>query len=197
MNYPTFFNNTPSVTLRDPLSKFLGTFEDGIVEFSYLDVVKNAGHSCPTVAGAYLMTLRALKELYPDEIPTRGDIEVFVNGDIKEGVIGVIANVITHITGATEISGFKGLNGKFVRKNLMHFNADIDGELKFSRKDTQKSVTLSYDPSIVPPNPKQKELMMKILQDISTQEEAILFGKLWQERVENIFKKADEVIIVK
>jgi len=40
MNYPTFFNNTPSVTLRDPLSKFLGTFEDGIVEFSYLDVVQ-------------------------------------------------------------------------------------------------------------------------------------------------------------
>jgi len=197
MKYPTFFNNTPTITLRDSLSKFLGTFEDGIVEFTYLDVVKNAGHSCPTVSGAYLMTLRALKELYSDEIPNRGEIEVYLSGDIKEGVIGVIANVITHITGATEISGFKGLNGKFARNNLMHFNADIDGEIKFSRKDTQKSVTLSYDPSIVPPNPKQKELMMKLMQGVATQEEALLFGKLWQERVENIFKRADEVIIVK
>ncbi|HHD80901.1 MAG TPA: hypothetical protein ENK99_04795 [Campylobacterales bacterium] len=78
MTYPNFFNDTPTITLRDPLSNFLGTFEDGIIEFTYLDIVKSAGHSCPTVSGAYLSTLKALEALYPNEIPTRGGIEVFL-----------------------------------------------------------------------------------------------------------------------
>jgi hypothetical protein len=196
MTYPIFFKNTPTITLRDPLSNFLGTFEDGIVEFTYLDIVKSAGHSCPTVSGAYLVTIKALKLLYPNEIPTRGAIEVSLKGDMKQGVIGVISNVITQITGATELSGFKGLNGKFARNNLMHFNADIDGEIEFKRVDNGKKVTLNYDPSCVKGNPKQQELMMKLMQGIATPLESIEFGKLWQERVENIFKRADEVITI-
>lgn len=43
---------------------------------SFFDAVKFAGHSCPTVAGAYMMTTEALKVLYPDSIPVRGNIEV-------------------------------------------------------------------------------------------------------------------------
>lgn len=197
MTYPNFFNDTPTITLRDPLSNFLGTFEDGIIEFTYLDIVKSAGHSCPTVSGAYLSTLKALEALYPNEIPTRGGIEVLLKGDMQQGVIGVISNVITQITGATELSGFKGLNGKFARNNLMHFNADIDGEIEFKRLDNGKSVTVSYDPSSIQGNPKQKELMMKLMQGVATPLEAIKFGKIWQERVENIFKRANEVITIK
>lgn len=197
MTYPNFFNDTPTITLRDPLSNFLGTFEDGIIEFTYLDIVKSAGHSCPTVSGAYLSTLKALEALYPNEIPTRGGIEVSLKGDMQQGVIGVISNVITQITGATELSGFKGLNGKFARNNLMHFNADIDGEIEFKRLDNGKSVTVSYDPSSIQGNPKQKELMMKLMQGVATPLEAIKFGKIWQERVENIFKRANEVITIK
>ncbi len=55
MTYPEFFKNIETIKLQDDLSLFLGAFEDGIIEFSYLDVVKTAGHSCPTVLGAYLM----------------------------------------------------------------------------------------------------------------------------------------------
>ena len=40
MQYPKFFDAIEKITLKDDLSDFLGTFEDGIVEFSYLDVVK-------------------------------------------------------------------------------------------------------------------------------------------------------------
>ncbi len=116
---------------------------------------------------------------------------------MQQGVIGVISNVITQITGATELSGFKGLNGKFARNNLMHFNADIDGEIEFKRLDNGKSVTVSYDPSSIQGNPKQKELMMKLMQGVATPLEAIKFGKIWQERVENIFKRANEVITIK
>ena len=33
------------------------------LEYCYLDAVKLAGHSCPTVAGGYLATIRALRFL--------------------------------------------------------------------------------------------------------------------------------------
>ena len=49
MIYPQFFNKIPTIKLQDDLASFLGAFEDGIIEFSYLDIVKSAGHSCPTV----------------------------------------------------------------------------------------------------------------------------------------------------
>ena len=42
--------------MRDPLARFLGAAEDGVIEYTYADTVKLAGHSCPTVASAYLMT---------------------------------------------------------------------------------------------------------------------------------------------
>jgi len=71
VQYPLFFECVESIILKDPLSDVLGAFEEGIVEFTYLDVVKSAGHSCPTVAGAYLMTWKALEALYPDSVPVR------------------------------------------------------------------------------------------------------------------------------
>ena len=67
MTYPSFFDQVETIKLHDPISEFLGVFDQGILEFTYLDVVKAAGHSCPTVAGAYLLTLKALKALYPDK----------------------------------------------------------------------------------------------------------------------------------
>ena len=64
MNYPDFYNQIPTIKLQDELSNFLAAFEDGLIELSYLDIVKSAGHSCPTVLGAYLMTFKALNFLY-------------------------------------------------------------------------------------------------------------------------------------
>jgi len=49
MEYPKFFNNIETIKLKNPLSNHLGTFLDGFVEFSYLEIVKASGHSCPTV----------------------------------------------------------------------------------------------------------------------------------------------------
>ena len=193
-NYPDFFNTLPTITLQDPLSAFLGTFEKGMVTFSYLDVVKSAGHSCPTVSGAYITVLKGLEALYGDEIPTRGNIAVSLKNDMQEGVTGVIANVITQITGATELNGFKGLNGKFARTNLLEFNADIEAEVRFKRLDTNKTVSVSYDHSSVPVNPKMQELMGKLMQGVATPEEKKLFAELWQNRVEAIFNSIDEVI---
>ena len=198
MTYPDFFNTIETIKLQDSLANFLGTFEDGLVEFSYLDIVKSAGHSCPTVAGAYLMALEGLKALYPNnEIAQRGKIHLSFKEDASEGVAGVIANVLTQITGATETSGFKGIGGNFVRHDLISFNADISSSIKLQRLDNGNCVEVIYNSSSIQGNPLQQELMQKIMQGVATPEEKISFGKLWQERVESIFANIDKVITVK
>jgi len=194
MNYPEFFNTIETIQLQDPLSNFLGTFENGIVEFSYLDVVKNAGHSCPTVAGAYLLAIEGIKALYDNETPIRGEIFVSFSEDSSEGVAGVIANVLSHITGATETLGFKGLNGNFARHDLMQFNAEISSSIKLKRLDTGKTVELVYNPSSIEQNPQVGTLMQKIMTNTATKEDKKLFGILWQERVEKIFQNISQVI---
>ena len=52
MKYPAFFDEVPSISLYDPLAEFLGAAEDGILQYGYVDAVRLAGHSCPTVASA-------------------------------------------------------------------------------------------------------------------------------------------------
>ena len=197
MIYPQFFDTIESIKLRDNLSAFLGTFEGGQVEFRYLDVVKSAGHSCPTVAGAYLMTREALKALYGDQLPVRGEIFVSFKEDSEEGVAGVIANVVTQITGATTTLGFKGIGGNFVRHGLMEFEADITSSARFKRLDNGRSVDVVYDPSDIEGHPLLMELMQKIMQGVASPGEKESFGGIWQQRVEKIFNNVDKVITVK
>ena len=116
MHYPDFFDKVSSITLQDPLSNILGAFEEGKMEIKYLECVKLAGHSCPTVAGAYLMAQQGLKALYGNDIPQRGSIEISMRDSESDGVTGVICNVLSFITGANGAGGFKGLNGKFCKK---------------------------------------------------------------------------------
>ena len=186
MRYPTFFDQVPSVKLYDPLSDFLGAFEKGEMEISYLDCVKLAGHSCPTVAGAYLMARKGLEKLYPDTLPHRGMVRVAMRDGEADGVTGVVCNVVSFIVGASGIGGFKGIQGNFSRDNLITYNTPMEGEVTLTRLDTDESVTLSYNPSMVPGNPAMQPLMGKTLQGVATPEEKAQFGALWQARVEKI-----------
>ena len=61
MNYPRFFDEVPSIKVKDPLAQALGAFKNGEYEITYLEVVKAAGHSCPSVAGAYIMARESKK----------------------------------------------------------------------------------------------------------------------------------------
>ena len=186
MQYPLFFNEVDSILLYDPLSDFLGTFENGKVEISYLDCVKQAGHSCPTVAGAYLMVLIGLKVLYGSELPQRGNIHVGIKGKRTEGAIGVIGNIISFIVGASDDGGFKGIQGEFSRDNLIAYDQQMTGEVTLRRIDNNLSVSLGYDPSIIPGDQKLKPLMGKMLQGKASDQEKKLFKELWQERVKEI-----------
>lgn len=194
MQYPSFFDAIETIKLVDPLADFLGALEGGFVEFSYLDIVKSAGHSCPTVAGAYLMALYGLKALYKEELPIRGEITVEIKGSSQEGVNGVIANVLTQITGATQSFGFKGIAGNFSRDDLLSFKNEMQADLRLTNKITLQSVEIRYDPQKIAADPLQHELMTKVINKSASVEESELFKSLWQTRVKNIFESADEVI---
>ena len=202
MNYPKYYDDVQSITLYDPLAQILGAFDDGLIRFKYMQIVKSAGHSCPTVAGAYLITLAGLEALYPSSeeiLPVRGQIKVEFKEALEDGVAGVIGNVISQITGATDKSGFKGLNGNFARHSLMDYNSDINSSVRFTRLDNLgkkvKSVDVFYDPSNVGGNPKMQPLMQKVMMNQASQEEAKEFGELWQERVKKILIDNKENVI--
>jgi hypothetical protein len=186
MNYPSFFDESPRLTLYDPLSAFLSATEDGLVEYTYLDAVKLAGHSCPTVAGAYLMTLRALRYLYQGGTPVRGDIDVVLNQSASEGVAGVMASVATLVTGAAGEGGFKGIAGRFERRERLAFGAAIGGEIQFTRRDTGRGVVASLNAAVVPLQADARPLFQRLLGGEASPAEAQEFRRLWQERVRQL-----------
>ena len=172
--------------MYDPLAKLLGASTDGLLEYGYLDAVKLAGHSCPTVAGAYLMTLKALTALYGADTPARGNIRVAFRDDQGSGVTGVIANVVSQITGAAGDGGFKGLAGKFRRNGLLSFNAGIEGMIRFERVDQTVAVETDYHSEQVPPDGNTHQLLQGLLTLSARAGDQAAFAALWQDRVKRI-----------
>lgn len=186
MSHPEFFDTVPRITLHDPLAELLGAADRGLITYGYPDAVKLAGHSCPTVAGAYLMTLKALGALYPDRPPERGDIRVGLKAAQAEGTAGVVGAIAGLLTGAAGEGGFKGLGGRYARRDLLRFSAGIDAELRFTRGDTQAGVTVRYRPECVPPAPELQALMPRVVAGEASAAERTEFGRLWQMRVKRI-----------
>lgn len=183
MSYPAFYAEVPRIVLHDPLAEFLGAAEDGVIDYGYVDAVRLAGHSCPTVAAAYGMCLRALRFLYPDTLPQRGDIRVEFRADRLSGVTGVIASVATLITGATRDTGFKGLGGRFDRRKLLYFMADITAESRFTRIDTGAAVDVSTRLQNLPGDPRVAELLPLCIDGRASTAETAEFRAAWQARV--------------
>ena len=176
--FPEFYAKAPVITVRDPLAQFLGAARHGLIEYCYTDVVRLAGHSCPTVAGAYLMALHGLRALYGSETPVRGDVEVFMHGAPGSGVTGVIASVVQLVTGAAAETGFPGAGSLalFARKNLLTFGADVDGVLGMRRRDTGKAVTVHHDSAIVPWPDEMRPLVAKAFSEQANSAELERFG---------------------
>jgi hypothetical protein len=186
MAFPEFFEQIPALVLRDPLADTLGAAVDGLIEYRYADAVKLAGHSCPTVAGAWLMAGRALALLYPDALPVRGSLGVELRAPLDAGTAGVVGAVLGLITGAAGEGGFKGLGGAQARRNLLHFGADIAAEARVSRLDGGASVLLDYRPEAVPADPAMAPLMARVVGGVADGDERAAFARLWQERVRRI-----------
>jgi len=192
MEYQAFFDEIETLVLEDELARFLGVNKDGIIELSYLDIVKTAGHSCGTVAGAYLTALLGLKALYGEEIPKRGEIKVELKHSPTQENAGVVGCVLSNITGATTDYGFGGIpGGKFCRRDLLFYEADIEEDVRFTRLDTQKSVGVNYHPQKVV-NPMQ--ILMSAIGENATEEDKATFPVRFQEMVETLFKNKETVI---
>jgi hypothetical protein len=183
MTFPDFFVAAPRIALADPLARFLGVAGDGILEYGYTDAVRLAGHSCPTVASAFLMTRAALRALYDDGLPERGAIRVEMAGQRADGGTGVIANVAAFITGAAGDTGFKGIGGQFDRRGLLAFGVAIDGQTRFTRTDTGAAAIALARLDRVPPDPRVALLLPRCLAGAATADETALFQSLWQSRL--------------
>jgi len=192
MKYLSFFDDIEKIVLYDDLSKFLGVNDDGILDFSYADIVKSAGHSCGTVAGAYLIALKGLKALYPNTLPQRGEIKIELKKSPTEENTGVIGSVLSNITGATTDYGFGGIpTGKYNRRELLVYNADIESDVCFTRLDTGAKVEVNYKPQKVV-NP--MAILMSAIKEDAKKEDIETFPIRFQEMVKTIFENANTVI---
>ncbi|MBI3759578.1 MAG: hypothetical protein HY269_07470 [Deltaproteobacteria bacterium] len=187
MAFPGFFSEVRPIMMHDRLAEFLGAAENGIIEYRYADAVRLAGHSCPTVAGAYLLTSRALAALYPGELPERGELRVSFTAAQEQGVTGVLASVVGLITGAAGIGGFKGIGGNFARRHLLAFDEPgKGGEICFTRLDTGSCRTASLHLENVAPAPETGALLQRLLAGERDPAVARTFAALWQDRVRRI-----------
>lgn len=187
MQLPEFFAAAPTIRVRDPLAEFLGAADGGIIEYRYADAVRLAGHSCPTVAGAFLMTRAALAALYGPDLPVRGEIRVDFADSRDAGVTGVVATIATLITGATADTGFRGLAGRFNRRDKLFFDqALVAGELRFTRLDDGAAAEVSADLSRVPGDRRMGALMQRCLAGQGDAAEQAEFRAMWQDRVRRL-----------
>jgi hypothetical protein len=186
MQTPSFFEQAPTIVMFDALAQTLGATLDGLIEYRYLDAVKLAGHSCPTVAAAWLMTRAALARLYPGQTPHRGEVRVEMREAQDAGVAGVIASVAGLVTGAAGSGGFKGLAGRHARRDLLEFGVPIQGEMRFTRLDNGQSVEVSHHPEAMPRPAQLRMQMQEALAPQANEAQREAFARHWQDWVRKL-----------
>lgn len=198
-----FLTKVEPIRFKEPLAETLGVFaeEGAILDYTFIDVVKMAGHACPTTAGAYLCCKKALEALYPHEVPVRGNIAIKIYGEQDEGVYGVIGQVFSLLTGAAPASGFRGLMNKFRRKDLLEFSEEkIDPEascFEFKRLDNNDAVIVKFYPGRIPfaeeKAQRMGELIQKVIWEAAKDDEKKEFEDLWMGKIENMVLREDGI----
>jgi hypothetical protein len=188
-NWSIEYEHVEPIRIRDPVAEALTVLDPGEpFVIRYEDVVKEAGHSCPTASGAFRIAQLGLAELYPDpdEYPLRGDVEVSAHGPKSDSTYGVMSRIVSYVTGATEEDGFGGLaDGHGNRKHHLHFG-DSDGvepTFTFVRTDTDISVQVTYHVTEVPDAGPATQYLGKLIDGTATDEERKAFAEAWHGRV--------------
>ena len=199
MIFPAFFEQAPVVKAFDPLAQLLGAPSDGCFDYVYADAVRFSGHSCPTVAGSFLMGRAAMQALYPEGRAERGQIEVAMPAPASHGTTGVMAQVLTLLTGAAAENGFKGIGGRYARNGLLRFAEQPTSEaVTFRRRDTGDAVSAELDTSPVPGDPNQRGFLIAIMQGVASEAQKRAFAEGWQERVRSMLLDfADDPRLIK
>ena len=77
------------------------------------------------------------------------------------------------------------------------YGAEIDGQLRFTRVDDGRSVTVSAQLSRVPGDARMGELLPLCVMGRATEEQQALFRTLWQERVRKLLLEfADDPTVI-
>lgn len=181
--FPEFFAAAPVLRLYDPLAEFLGAEADGLLEYHYVDMVRLAGHSCPTVAAAFLSVRTALRALYGEATPERGRLRVKMRDEADDGVTGVIASVAGAITGVAGPGGFAGIGTRFVRRGLLRFGANTRALMRLTRTDDGTAVEVEAHVERVPGDPQMRDLLRRCLTNVADAVQRSRFRDLWQTRV--------------
>lgn len=190
-NWTVEYDEADPIRIRDPVAEALAVLEPGEpFTVTYADAVKIAGHSCPTAAGAFRIAQVGLDALYPDdELPVRGEVEVLAGGPKDDATYGVMARLVSYVTGASEEDGFGGLaRGHGGRKNTLSFADFGTGEptFAFRRTDTGDVVEVTYHVGNVPDAGVATQHLPKLIGGEATDEEREAFRKAWHDRVRTV-----------
>ena len=178
------------ITVRDPFLEFLGLVGPGEpVHVTFTEIVKVAGHACPTVAGAYLVLKYGLAVLYGSEPAVRGAVRVTAYGSPTDFGYGPMAQVINQVIGAAPETGFAGMaGGRFRRRGLFVFRRDDvrRNEFDLERLDTAQAVHVAYDPSALPTSREFSEAIAPALSDRAGPQAIDHRRQVWLGRVDDI-----------
>ncbi|MFB6112778.1 MAG: hypothetical protein ABEJ58_01590 [Halodesulfurarchaeum sp.] len=180
------------IRIRDPVAEALTVLEPGEpFVVTYEDVIKAAGHSCPTASGAYRITQIALDALYPEEYPVRSEIEVRAPEPRDDATYGVMGRLISYVTGAAQEDGFGGLkSGYGDRTNLLRFDAfeseSAEPTFRFRRTDTDETVEVTYQVSDVPDGGPALRNLEEIIDGTANEEDREFFAEAWHGRVRTV-----------
>jgi hypothetical protein len=119
-------------------------------------------------------------------MPERGNIQIEFRRSSTDGVCGVIANVAGLLTGAGTNAAFKGIGGRFDRRDRLLFESDIPGEIRSTRLDTGQAANVSVSLQAPPSSPRVSELLPACLNGTAKPDERAEFGKAWQARVKAV-----------
>lgn len=206
--YPYFnisaINSQQPIMMRDTFLEIFGQI-DGPIPYSYQELVKFAGHHCAAVAGAWVITNKALDALYPgDEIPERGQIKIYAPGPPDEWYVGVFAELFTYVTGATDDTGFPGssFGEKYNRRDLLFYPDQPSGtpppQMKWiwERRDTGAKVSVQYNLMYAQPasTPEDEKLQARIAagDPTLTEKEIADWRKSWNDRAQFVLENADK-----
>lgn len=184
------YDDVATIEIRDPVAEVLGVLPDGEpFEIAYEDVVRIAGHSCPAASGAFRVAERGLEALYPDDYPVRSQVAVDVGAPRDEHPAGVIARIVSYVTGAAGPDGFGGLAGGYGgRANLLTYGRREGAGLRFGfqRTDTDDAVEVAYFLDQVPEGGQGMANLPAVVDGSASREDRDAFEAAWHARVEAV-----------
>ncbi len=154
-HWAKFYNEAPVIQVIDPMATLVGSVPEdkNVLDIHLTDVGLYTGHVCPGVGSGYMLTRLALKALYPDQIPRRGQVRVAAMAP------SALLDVASYITGARAFYG----RGKINAHDLA-IDPSLDPKqpgtfvMVFQRKDTGKAVKVVFYKSKLIAGSRQKAL---------------------------------------